>query len=106
VPFVPFVPELMLTLRTVSEIGNVLLLLTTICAIGLSCVALLSQAVRTAPNRSWHRNYNALVIGASYVIVVRALLIRKMYQVIDGTLFVAARYFCLHVHGSKNESQT
>jgi hypothetical protein len=58
-------------LRTISELSNVLLLLTTTCAIGLSCVGLLSQAVRTAPNQSWKRNDDALIIGASYVVVVR-----------------------------------
>jgi len=58
-------------LRTISEISYALLVLATICATGLSCVALLSQAVRTAPNQSWTRNFNALVIGTSYVIVVR-----------------------------------
>jgi hypothetical protein len=26
--------------------------------------------VRTAPNRSWTQNFNAVIIGASYVIVV------------------------------------
>ena len=36
----------------------------------ISGVFLLSQAVRTSPNRAWSRNVNALVIGASYVLVV------------------------------------
>lgn len=36
----------------------------------LSCVALLSQAVRTSPHRSWNHNFNAVVIGAAYAIVV------------------------------------
>lgn len=37
----------------------------------LSCLAFLSQAVRTDPDGTWIRNFNALIIGASYVIVVR-----------------------------------
>ncbi len=36
----------------------------------LSCVFLLSQAVRTSPSRNWTRNFNALVIGAAYTFVV------------------------------------
>jgi hypothetical protein len=40
------------------------------CAALLSCLALLSQAVRTAPGQTWKNNFNALVIGASYVILV------------------------------------
>jgi hypothetical protein len=59
------------TVKTISEISNALLLLATICVIGISCVALLSQAVRTAPNQSWHGNTDALLIGVSYIIVVR-----------------------------------
>jgi len=35
----------------------------------LSCVFLLSQAVRTSPSRNWTRNFNALVIGAAYTFV-------------------------------------
>lgn len=53
-----------------SELGYAFLVLTTFVAIGLSCMALLSQAVRTSPSRSWVRNSNALIIGAAYVIVV------------------------------------
>ena len=60
----------LILLRTVSEISYLLLLLTTLAAVGLSCFALLSQAVRTAPNQSWVNNINAFVIGASYAIVV------------------------------------
>lgn len=37
----------------------------------VSCVFLLSQAVRTAPNRSWFGNVNALIVGAAYIVVVR-----------------------------------
>ena len=42
--------------------------------IGLSCASLLSQAVRTSPSRNWTRNFNAVVIGAAYAIVVRMML--------------------------------
>lgn len=37
----------------------------------ISGVFLLSQAVRTSPSRTWARNVNALIIGASYILVVR-----------------------------------
>jgi len=38
----------------------------------LSCAAILSQAVRTSPTRSWSSNFNALVVGASYIILLAA----------------------------------
>eukprot|EP00918_Siedleckia_nematoides_P052568 GHVU01114826.1.p1 GENE.GHVU01114826.1~~GHVU01114826.1.p1 ORF type:complete len:245 (-),score=3.08 GHVU01114826.1:35-769(-) len=56
-------------MRLLFQIIYILLVLGTICATLLSCVALLSQAVRTAPNRAWTKNFNALVIGASYIIL-------------------------------------
>lgn len=57
-------------LRTISETSYALLVLLLVVATGLSCAALLSQAVRTSPNRNWKNNFNALVIGASYIAVV------------------------------------
>ncbi|CAL1695991.1 unnamed protein product [Somion occarium] len=57
---------------TVSGILYVLLVLVTTFFVGLSCAALLSQAVRTSPNRSWIRNVNAVVIGAAYAVVAAA----------------------------------
>ncbi|KAJ4486352.1 hypothetical protein J3R30DRAFT_1492308 [Lentinula aciculospora] len=65
-------------LRSLLQISYTLLVLGTFCATLLSCIILLSQAVRTAPNRSWDKNFNALIIGASYV-----------------ALFVASLFFCL-----------
>lgn len=38
--------------------------------IAISCVALLAEAVRSSPNRSWKNNYNVFVIGGAYFIVV------------------------------------
>ncbi|KAF8649856.1 hypothetical protein AX16_005619 [Volvariella volvacea WC 439] len=58
--------------RTISELSYALLILITIVATGLSCAALLSQAVRNSPSRSWRNNFNALIIGASYTIVLIA----------------------------------
>ncbi|KAG5654737.1 hypothetical protein H0H81_003745 [Sphagnurus paluster] len=55
---------------TISKVSYGLLVLTTIVATGLSCAALLSQAVRTSPGQSWKKNINALIIGASYSIVL------------------------------------
>lgn len=57
-------------LRTISETSYALLVLLTVVATGLSCAALLSQAVRTSSNKNWTNNFNALVIGASYIVVV------------------------------------
>ena len=44
-------------------------LLTTV-FIALACAFVLSQAARTAPNRSFVKNVNAVVIGATYVALV------------------------------------
>ncbi|KAK2461777.1 hypothetical protein APHAL10511_006240 [Amanita phalloides] len=57
-------------LGTMSNVSYALLVLTITTAAALSCTAILSQAVRTAPNRSWSRNLNAVVIGAAYVVVL------------------------------------
>lgn len=59
-------------LRTISETSYVLLVLLTVVATVLSCAALLSQAVRTSPGQDWTNNFNALVIGASYLVVLAA----------------------------------
>ncbi|PFH54644.1 hypothetical protein AMATHDRAFT_72417 [Amanita thiersii Skay4041] len=61
-------------LRTVSDFGYAFFVLIITTATALSCAALLSQAVRTAPNRSWSSNFNAFVIGASYAAVLVASL--------------------------------
>ncbi|GLB36329.1 hypothetical protein LshimejAT787_0306170 [Lyophyllum shimeji] len=63
-------PSRLILLRTVSKASYALLVLITIVATLLSCTALLSQAVRTSTDRSWAENINALVIGASYVVVL------------------------------------
>ncbi|KIK71205.1 hypothetical protein GYMLUDRAFT_33345 [Collybiopsis luxurians FD-317 M1] len=73
--------------RHLLQISYILLVLGTICASLLSCVALLSQAVRTSPNRSWSKNLNALVIGASYV----ALAIVSLLFYANRTLAVRLR---------------
>ncbi|RDB29608.1 hypothetical protein Hypma_015339 [Hypsizygus marmoreus] len=65
----------LLLLKTVSKASYALLVLITIVATGLSCTALLAQAVRTAPNQSWAKNVNALVVGASYAVVLIASLL-------------------------------
>ena len=54
----------------ISEASYIVLVLITGCFFAISLVALLSQAVRTAPNRSWTNNWNAVCIGATYVFVV------------------------------------
>ncbi|KJA26165.1 hypothetical protein HYPSUDRAFT_181803 [Hypholoma sublateritium FD-334 SS-4] len=57
-------------LRTLSEAAYAFLVIITIVATGLSCAAILSQAVRTSPTESWDRNFNALIVGASYVVLL------------------------------------
>ncbi|EGN92676.1 hypothetical protein SERLA73DRAFT_190684 [Serpula lacrymans var. lacrymans S7.3] len=61
-------------LSWVSEGCYVILVLVTGWFFAISCVALLSQAVRTSPTRSWTDNYTAVVIGATYFIVLVASL--------------------------------
>ncbi|KAF8078438.1 hypothetical protein FPV67DRAFT_55139 [Lyophyllum atratum] len=63
-----------LILRTVSKVSYAVLVLITVVATGLSCAALLAQAVRTSKSQSWSKNGNALVIIASYAILVASLL--------------------------------
>ncbi|TFK76927.1 hypothetical protein BDN72DRAFT_783524 [Pluteus cervinus] len=55
--------------RTISKLSYATLILLTTIATGLSCAALLSQAVRTSPTQAWKGNINALVIGAAYTMV-------------------------------------
>lgn len=57
-------------LRTFSGVLYVFTVLVTVVAAGLSCAAIISQAVRTSENRSWSKNFNALIVGASYITVV------------------------------------
>ncbi|KAJ7919146.1 hypothetical protein B0H13DRAFT_2231016 [Mycena leptocephala] len=57
-------------LSILSNISYGLLIIITIIMTGISCVALLAQAVRHSPTRSYTRNFNALIIGASYGIVL------------------------------------
>ncbi|KAH9898476.1 hypothetical protein C8Q73DRAFT_788656 [Cubamyces lactineus] len=55
---------------TVSQICYAILVLITTFFVAISCIFLLSQAARTAPNRSFVKNINAVVIGAAYVILL------------------------------------
>ena len=66
----PFMPSSPRAISMLSEASHVFVLLITAGFFIISCVILLSQAVRTSPNQSWLHNYNALIIGASYVVVV------------------------------------
>ncbi|KIP12020.1 hypothetical protein PHLGIDRAFT_82623 [Phlebiopsis gigantea 11061_1 CR5-6] len=55
---------------TLAGIAYLLLVLLLVLFVGLSCAGLLSQAVRTSPDRNWTRNFNALIIGAAYALVL------------------------------------
>ncbi|EPT04258.1 hypothetical protein FOMPIDRAFT_1021942 [Fomitopsis schrenkii] len=46
-----------------------LVVLLTVFFAAVSCALLLSQAVRTSSRRSWKKNFDAVVIGAAYVVV-------------------------------------
>ncbi len=54
----------------VLRVLYLLLITLSVVVIGLSCLLLLSQAVRNAPNRDWTSNINALVVGATYILIV------------------------------------
>ncbi|KZT06895.1 uncharacterized protein LAESUDRAFT_699815 [Laetiporus sulphureus 93-53] len=54
---------------TIFAVLYVALVLVTTFFAAVSCALLLSQAVRTDPHRSWNDNWNAVVIGAAYVLV-------------------------------------
>lgn len=60
--------------RSISQLCYVILVLITTLFVAISCALLLSQAARTAPNRSFVKNVDAVIIGASYVAVVRPVL--------------------------------
>ncbi|KAG2350564.1 hypothetical protein BDR05DRAFT_954663 [Suillus weaverae] len=53
----------------ISDICYALLVLVTGCFFAISCAALLSQAVRTSPVRSWTNNWDAVIIAATYLLV-------------------------------------
>ncbi|KAF5313275.1 hypothetical protein D9619_003031 [Psilocybe cf. subviscida] len=61
--------------RTISEAAYVFLILVTVILTGLSCAGIISQAVRTSPTRSWARNFNALMVGGSYVVLLAVSLL-------------------------------
>jgi len=85
-------------LRTASEGAYVFLVLITIVAAGLSCAAIISQAVRTSPDRSWEKNVNALVIGASYIILVGlppSLLLCALSKLTPNIQFAVSLSFCV-----------
>ncbi|KIJ21588.1 hypothetical protein PAXINDRAFT_165053 [Paxillus involutus ATCC 200175] len=54
----------------ISEACYALLIIITACFFAISCFALLEQAVRTAPNHSWSNNWDTVIIGATYLLVL------------------------------------
>jgi len=60
----PFYPEI------IVRFAYVLVVLLTAVVVGFTAIALLSQAVRTAPNRNWAGNVNAAIIGSTYLLIV------------------------------------
>ncbi|KAL4068218.1 hypothetical protein V8B97DRAFT_871146 [Scleroderma yunnanense] len=68
----------------ISEASYTVLVLITGCFFAISLVFLLSQAIRTAPNKSWTNNWNAVSVGATYIFVLLvsiALCIRRRVAV-------------------------
>ncbi|PPQ89592.1 hypothetical protein CVT25_012337 [Psilocybe cyanescens] len=100
-------------LRTASEATYAFLVLVAVVATGLSCAAIIAQAVRTSPTRSWTKNFNALVIGASYVVVFAASLsfcvkrrvaVRLKLQRISKTYRSVGRHDLPDVRGTQSRS--
>src|ERR1700761_6742985 len=91
-------------LRVLSDLSYGFLIIITVVFTGLSCVALLAQAVRHSPTRDWTNNFNALVIGASYAIVVcRATCTladraSQHCQLIFSLLFCVKRRLAVRMH--------
>lgn len=92
-------PSRLILLRTASESSYALLVLITIVATGLSCAALLSQAVRTAPSQSWGKNVDALVIGASYAVVASRICAEVIYLLIETLYSLLYLYFTASTAG-------
>lgn len=55
---------------TLSGIAYALVVLALSFFIGLTCALLLAQSVRNSPTRNWTRNFNAVIVGAAYTIIV------------------------------------
>ncbi|KIY45389.1 hypothetical protein FISHEDRAFT_49362 [Fistulina hepatica ATCC 64428] len=55
---------------TISRLAYVALVLIIATLSVLSCVAILSQAIRNSPTRSWKNNFDAPIVGAAYVAVL------------------------------------
>ncbi|TDL28684.1 hypothetical protein BD410DRAFT_781208 [Rickenella mellea] len=54
----------------IARFGYLALVLLTFVVVGLSCIGLLSQAIRTSPDRDWNANVNAVVVGGAYVLIL------------------------------------
>ncbi|KAG9314522.1 hypothetical protein JVU11DRAFT_5319 [Chiua virens] len=54
----------------ISEACYALITLIVACFLAISCIALLEQAIRTAPH-AWANNWDVVTIGATYTVVVR-----------------------------------
>ena len=72
-----------LLLRTLSETIYAFVILLIIVAAGLSSTALISQAVRTSPRQDSVKNWNALVVGASYIILVGFALVYLLHRYVN-----------------------
>ena len=58
-------------LPTISTLGYLVLTLITIAFVCLSCASLVVQAIRASPSQSIENNWNVVIIGTAYVLVVR-----------------------------------
>lgn len=67
-------------LPTVSTLSYLTLTLITTAFVCLSCAFLLVQAVRTSPSQSIENNWNVVIIGAAYVLVVGPSLFASYHQ--------------------------
>lgn len=56
--------------KTIEGFAYLIAWLGFIFLIAITCVALLAEAVRSSPSRTWKNNYNVFVLGGAYVVVV------------------------------------
>lgn len=86
----------------------VFVVLSTVLFAAVSCALLLSQAVRTSHKHTLDKNFDAVVIGAAYVIVVRVrvLLLRIAKRRADVSIGCSVRCILPEAEASCSQATT
>jgi len=66
-------------LQTISTLSYLSLTLITTAFVCLSCAFLIVQAIRSSSSQSIENNWNVVIIGAAYVLVVRPRYLRILH---------------------------